>query len=168
MSSEDRVAITEVLYRYARAVDRKDFESLRRCYFPDAVDHHGGYVGTIDGLIEDIELRHRTIDSSMHFITNVIIDLEPSEQVADVESYCLCYLRQESEIGSSTHVLTTVKCRYVDRFERRDSEWRIADRVVVFDESLCTTVENVLDPGWVTSRRSQADPVFTRGARNSG
>lgn len=33
MSSEDRVAITEVLYRYARAVDRKDFESLRRCYF---------------------------------------------------------------------------------------------------------------------------------------
>lgn len=167
MSIEDRMAITEVLHRYARAVDRKDFESLRRCYFPDAVDHHGGYVGTVDGLIEDIERRHRIIDSSMHFITNVIIDVEPSEDVADVESYCLCYLRQEAEIGSSTHVLTTVKCRYVDRFERRDDEWRIADRVVVFDESVRTTVDNTLDPSWVASRRSSADPVYTRGARNS-
>lgn len=93
--------------------------------FPDAVDHHGGYLGTIDGLIEDIELRHRTIDSSMHFITNVIIDLEPSEQEAEVESYCLCYLRQEPEIGSSTHVLTTVKCRYVDRSGKTGQ--RVAD-----------------------------------------
>ncbi len=34
--------ITEVLYRYARAVDRKDFDRVADCYFPDAIDNHGG------------------------------------------------------------------------------------------------------------------------------
>lgn len=164
MSVNDKSAITDVLHQYARSVDRKDFDGVTACYFPDAIDNHGGYIGTVDGLVEDMKVRHRTIDSSMHFITNVIIDLDSSAQVAEVESYCLCYLRQQPETGSSSHVLATIKCRYVDRFEKRNDEWRIADRIVVFDESQHTTIENVLDPSWVASRRSQDDPVFTRKA----
>lgn len=164
MSVLDTLAITEVLHRYARGVDRKDFAAVRRCYFPDAIDNHGGYVGTVDGLVEDMKVRHRTIDSSMHFVTNVIVELDESGTGADVESYCLCYLRQQSDRGSSEHVLATVKCRYIDRFEKRRDEWRIADRIVVFDESQSTTVDNVLDPTWVASRRSPDDPVFTRKA----
>lgn len=49
MSLADKQEITEVLYRYARAVDRKDFDSVALCYFDDAIDNHGGYIGTVDG-----------------------------------------------------------------------------------------------------------------------
>ena len=93
MSLADKQEITEVLYRYARAVDRKDFDSVALCYFDDAIDNHGGYIGTVDGLIEDMKLRHKTIDSSIHCISNILIDV--NGDVAQCESYCLCFLRQE-------------------------------------------------------------------------
>lgn len=165
MSLLDKHEITEVLYRYARAVDRKDFERVADCYFPDAIDNHGGYIGTVDGLIEDMKSRHATIDSSMHYITNVLIDLDGD--AAHVESYCLCYLRQAPEtpetpeIPGAPQARATIKCRYVDRFERRDGQWRIADRIVVFDESVTEVIDDGLDPSWVRSRRSFEDPVFT-------
>jgi hypothetical protein len=59
-------------------------------------------------------------------------------------------------------MLATIKCRYVDRFERRRGEWRIADRIVVFDESREDMIENILPTDWVTQRRSFDDPVYTR------
>ncbi|MDH6676921.1 ketosteroid isomerase-like protein [Rhodococcus sp. LBL1] len=159
MSLIDKQEITEVLYRYARAVDRKDFDRVADCYFPDAIDNHGGYIGTVDGLIEDMKSRHATIDSSLHYITNVLIDLDGD--TANVESYCLCYLRQAPARAGEKQSRATIKCRYVDRFERRDGQWRIADRIVVFDESVTDEIEDGLDPSWVRSRRSFEDPVFT-------
>jgi len=155
----DKKEITEVLYRYARAVDRKDFDRVADCYFPDAIDNHGGYIGTVAGLIEDMKSRHATIDSSLHYVTNVLIDLDGD--TADVESYCLCYLRQAPAVAGGPQSRATVKCRYVDRFERRDGQWRIADRIVVFDESVTDEIVDALSPSWVRSRRSFEDPVFT-------
>ncbi|NKS72632.1 DUF4440 domain-containing protein [Rhodococcus hoagii] len=159
MSLIDKQEITEVLYRYARAVDRKDFDRVADCYFPDAIDNHGGYIGTVAGLIEDMKSRHATIDSSLHYVTNVLIDLDGD--TADVESYCLCYLRQAPAVAGGPQSRATVKCRYVDRFERRDGRWRIADRIVVFDESVTDEIVDALSPSWVRSRRSFEDPVFT-------
>ncbi len=159
MSLIDKKEITEVLYRYARAVDRKDFDRVADCYFPDAIDNHGGYIGTVAGLIEDMKSRHATIDSSLHYVTNVLIDLDGD--TADVESYCLCYLRQAPAVAGGPQSRATVKCRYVDRFERRDGQWRIADRIVVFDESVTDEIVDALSPSWVRSRRSFEDPVFT-------
>lgn len=156
---EDRFEIQDVLFRYARAVDRLDYDAITACYFPDAVDNHGGYVGTVDGLVEDIRRRHRTIDSSQHFISNVLVEFV-DEDVAHVESYCLCYLRQQAAPGSRTHELAVIRCRYVDRFERRDGRWAIADRVVVFDESQVLEVVDRLDESWVMSRRDGSDPVY--------
>lgn len=156
---EDRALIQDVLFRYARAVDRLDYERIRDCYFPDAVDNHGGYVGTVDGLVEDIRRRHQSIDISQHFITNVLVEFT-GEDAAHVESYCLCYLRQQAADGSREHELAVIRCRYVDRFERRAGRWAIADRVVVFDESQAVTIVDRLDPGWVSSRRDGSDPVY--------
>lgn len=155
----DRVAIEDVLYRYARAVDRLDLDGVRDCYFPDAIDDHGGYHGPVDGLIEDIRQRHTTIDSSQHFISNVLIDFT-GDGSAHVESYCLCYLRQARKADEPDQELAIIRCRYVDRFERRDGEWRIADRVVVFDEYLKQRVDDRLEPAWVRSRRDGDDPVY--------
>ncbi|MBB5158024.1 nuclear transport factor 2 family protein [Saccharopolyspora phatthalungensis] len=160
-TSDDRVAIEQVLHRYARAVDRLDYDGIRDCYFPDAIDNHGGYHGPVDGLIEDIRQRHATIDSSQHFISNVLIDFT-GEGSAEVESYCLCYLRQAPEDGSSEQELATIRCRYVDRFERRGGRWRIADRIVVFDEYRTQRVTDRLNPAWVRSRRDATDPVYRR------
>jgi 3-phenylpropionate/cinnamic acid dioxygenase small subunit len=155
---EDRQAITDVLYRYARAVDRLDLDGVQDCYFPEAIDNHGAYCGPVEGLVEDIRRRHTTIDSSQHYITNVLIEF-CGEDAAAVESYCLCYLRQEPEDGRLGQELAIIRCRYVDRFERRQGHWRIADRTVVFDEYRRERVTDSVDPSWVRSQRNRSDPV---------
>jgi hypothetical protein len=162
---EDRFAIQDVLFRYARAVDRLDYAGIAACYFPDAIDEHGGYVGTVDGLVEDIRRRHQTIDSSQHFVSNVLIDWRGTH--ADVESYCLCYLRQRRQDGRQDQDISVIRCRYVDRFEKRAGEWRIAARAVVFDEVVQTTAVDSLDPTWIASTRDAHDRVYSGQAGGS-
>lgn len=157
--ADDRFEIQDVLSRYARAVDRLDYDAIAQCYFEDAVDVHGAYTGDAAGLVEDIRRRHQTIDSSQHFVTNVLVDFE-SDDAARVESYCLCFLRQRAADGATEQDCAIIRCRYVDRFERREGRWGIADRVVVFDESRTVPVVDLLDPSWVASRRDGSDPVY--------
>jgi hypothetical protein len=64
------MAIQDVLYRYARGVDRRDWELVRSVYHPDATDDHGGYRGGVDGLLDYLRARHEHIEQSLHVITN--------------------------------------------------------------------------------------------------
>ena len=44
--------ITDVVYRYARGIDRLDFELVKSCYHPDAYDDHGAFKGSVDEFVE--------------------------------------------------------------------------------------------------------------------
>lgn len=49
----DKQAITEVLHRYCRGIDRADPETLASAYWPDAYEEHASeYTGPIEGFIE--------------------------------------------------------------------------------------------------------------------
>ena len=50
----DRQEITDVLMRYSRGVDRIDIETLAKCYWEDALEDHGIYVGSIKEFLEFI------------------------------------------------------------------------------------------------------------------
>ena len=43
----DRQEIRDCMARYARGVDRNDWEAVRDTYHPDAYDDHGDYKGDI-------------------------------------------------------------------------------------------------------------------------
>ncbi|MEV6923722.1 nuclear transport factor 2 family protein [Dactylosporangium sp. NPDC051485] len=155
------MAVTDCLYRYARAVDRCDWDSVRACYHDNAFDHHGAYQGGVDGLIEDMKIRHAQLDSSVHVITNVLVDL-PGPDVALVESYCVCYLRRRIQEASGAQQLTTVKCRYLDKFTPdAHGRWRIASRMVVFDELCVGEVQDSRPQAGARSERDQKDPLWT-------
>ena len=47
----DRDEIRQVMMRYARGLDRLDFELTRSCYWDEAVEDHGSYVGHPDDFI---------------------------------------------------------------------------------------------------------------------
>jgi hypothetical protein len=124
----DREAIRDCLYRYSRGVDRLDADLLRTAYWPDAIDQHMVFKGNVEQFIEWAFPIMRAMDQSMHMIGNIMIRLDGDK--AAVESYFYGYHRvrvgdePRDCIGSG---------RYLDKFERRGDEWRIAERLVVTD-----------------------------------
>jgi hypothetical protein len=124
----DREAIRECLYRYARGVDRLDADMLRSAYWPDAVDTHLGFKGNAEEFIAWAFPIMRGMDQTLHMIGNVLITLHGTR--ADAESYFYGYHRVLLE-GQKVDVVGSG--RYLDRFERRGDEWRIAERLVMTD-----------------------------------
>ncbi|WP_372481332.1 nuclear transport factor 2 family protein [Mycolicibacterium lacusdiani] len=76
MAGADDGEITALLYRYARAVDTKDWELYRSVFTDDArVDYSsaGAVVGTRDEVIDWFAANFAVIPWSMHYVTNVEI-----------------------------------------------------------------------------------------------
>jgi hypothetical protein len=144
----DRAAIYDVMCRYCRGVDRLDFDTLRSAYHPDAVDNHGPYNGGIDGFIEWVRNRHRTIPFSKHMLGNMTIEFTGPDEAA-VETYCIAIQRYPAEArgalvallgrvaesGSGENLDLVVAARYADHVTRRQGEWRIQQRNVILDST---------------------------------
>jgi hypothetical protein len=121
----DERAIHELLTRYSRGVDRCDEELLRSCYHPDATDDHGWYKGLGTDFAREVVARHKGGPHTQHAISNVRLDVRGD--VAYGETYVT--LRTTGPDGE----LVSGFGRYIDRFERRGGEWRIADRKVTLE-----------------------------------
>ena len=141
----DRMQIQDCMYRWCRAVDRLDYEGMRASFHPDAVDKHGAFDGDVNGLVEWIRARHAAIPFSMHAVSNMLIEFAGPDR-ALVETYVRTTQRYPAEArqaldqlaggraGSGDGAMDLLTCsRYVDRFERRNGEWRIALRTLVAD-----------------------------------
>lgn len=123
----DREAIRDCLYRYCRGIDRCDEVALRSAYWEDATDCHGAWNGSATGFIDQALAKLGAGGRRVHQISNVLIELH--DDVAAVES---SFIALQATAAKPT--LETFLCgRYVDRFERRHGEWRVAARTVVYD-----------------------------------
>ena len=123
--------IRRVLARYCRAVDRGDVELLKSVYHPDATDDHGTFQGSGWDFAEAlVPAMDESSLSSQHHLTNVLIELDGDR--AAVESYVLA-LHPVRDRASAREVHALAGGRYLDRFEKRNGEWKIADRRVVID-----------------------------------
>lgn len=168
----DQIAIQDLMARYARHVDRRQWDALRDIYHPDATDDHGGYAGHIDGFIEWVSHRHETVDESMHFLGNCLVEFADHEN-ALVETYFCAYLRLGPQVGTENAMLrgsteagaysqdVAVRGRYVDHVARRDGAWRIAKRVTVFEAIDSKPADGPRpNPDHQWAVRSHADQVY--------
>ncbi|MBA1143860.1 MULTISPECIES: nuclear transport factor 2 family protein [Mesorhizobium] len=126
----DREAIRDCLYRYCRGIDRADEAALRSAYWPDAHDNHGAYCGSAEGFIRSALVVFKTGPRNIHRITNVLIEFI-SQAEAAVESYFSAKQRGPDEDGEVRQMLLCG--RYCDLFEKRQGQWRISERTVVYD-----------------------------------
>lgn len=123
----DREAIRDCLYRYCRGIDRADADTLASAYWPDATDRHGAYQGSAAGFIAQALPRLQEGGRRVHQISNILIELHG--EVAAVESSFIAL-----QSGARKPAQETFLCgRYVDRFEKRAGQWRVAQRTVVYD-----------------------------------
>ncbi|MFO0687963.1 MAG: nuclear transport factor 2 family protein [Myxococcota bacterium] len=185
----DRAAIHRQLVRYCRGVDRRDLELVRSTYHPDAFDDHGSYKGDVEGFLAFVrDAVHARFRTTMHKLGQSLIEIDGD--VARSESYAICHhvmaepdpaaggasavesgmpggkgAAMGSEAGSTRtrDVADMVMgIRYVDRFERRGGEWRIARRELRWEWVRTDRLE-ALDPTWTAGRADREDAVFEGG-----
>jgi hypothetical protein len=153
----DREAIRAVLARYCRAIDRLDAELLETVYHPGALEHHGAFRGdaetwrkrALKGIPENLERMRHLLGSTM---------IELDGDVAHAETYFTagCVLRERSE---GNRLLRVIDGRYVDRFERRNGDWRIVRRTVVKDYTNVRVLNDPEEP-YPMSQWGRDDPVY--------
>jgi hypothetical protein len=140
--SQDAVAalvakqeIIEVLYRRARASDRRDVALAVSCYHPGATERHEGFSGAATDFIENVSMispdSRAPATGLWHLISNVLIKLDGD--VAEVESYHIAVVSRAEGDGE---IQSFIGGRYLDKFAHRDGRWAITHRDVVFDWSV--------------------------------
>lgn len=155
----DRQKIYDILARYCRGVDRGDVELIRSVYHDDATDDHGMFRGLgTDFASWIVDWEHENIKKCQHFIGNFSCDLQGD--TAFTETYCISF--SEDRTGRNA----TVYNRYIDRFEKRQDEWKIADRLVVLDLTRTDEAGPPFGdvPGWdfTWGTRDRNDPSYRR------
>lgn len=160
----DRQAIADVILRYARGIDRLDFDLVRSCYHPDAYDDHGSMKGTVEEFIAAARTFLARWTVTQHFMGNMLIEVDGDR--ARAETYAVAYHRREDAEGNGKDDVMGI--RYVDRFERRGGEWKIAHRVVASEWRRVDAVQGARGRGQlgVWGRRDGEDVIhWIMGAR---
>lgn len=154
----DAQQVRDVHLRYCRGVDRLDWDLVRSCYHPDATDDHGGYKGGIDGFLDWVKPALEKYESTTHFTGNQLVEVEGD--FAWAEHYAMV-LHRRTETPDAPAADLIVNVRYVDRMERRDGEWRIAERVVIVDSDRLDLIAQTWFPAALkSSLRDKDDPSY--------
>ena len=95
----------------------------------------------------------------MHKLGQALIEIEGD--TAHSETYAICHhvVASDDEEGARDESDFVMGIRYVDRLERRDGEWRIADRQLLW-EWVRTDPLTPLDASWTPGIAGPSDPVM--------
>lgn len=175
----------DVLTRYCRALDRCDLELMKSVYWSDSSESRGIFEGdALEFAAFIIDEIQALFEATQHAICNVHMEFDGD--VAHIESYLLAYHKvkgaraQVRKLFGSRYMAQfdwtkdqgtphdfVFGGRYIDRLERRDGEWRIAERTAVMDWNQNGQSTAIWDQGifkQLTTRgtRGPGDPVYNR------
>jgi hypothetical protein len=133
----DKQCLHDNLMRYCRGVDRMHAETIRSTYWPESTDDHGGYIGPGQAWADAAVVwkdRNHTVN---HHVSNVLSEIDGHR--AKRESMFICVVQFKEP------AITMFQAgRYRDLCEKRGSEWRVLNRVCIWD--WCE--QRVMQPGW--------------------
>lgn len=157
----DRTRILDCISRHARGQDRHDIEMLTSAYHADAHDEHGNIVNEARHYARWVNgLHDASFTVHLHCITTHTCQIEGD--TAHTESYVLFGLitRDEKDVWFGGG-------RYVDRLERRDTDWKIALRRTIVDfmfkaDASPMKTQYYLEQGYPSGRNDRSDLSYQR------
>jgi hypothetical protein len=164
-------AITEVIYRYCRALDRMDRELADTVWHPDGTADYGAtFKGTAAGLLDRLWSNHARLLGHSHQVTNILIEVDGDR--ASSEAYVTGTLWNASASGRLSCLVALG--RYLDRWSCRRKVWGIDHRLFVYDvvtspegDQVADAGREVLgrlaarrDPRQTLARRDRTDPSY--------
>jgi hypothetical protein len=158
----DEAEIRDLHLKYCRGVDRMDFDLIRSCYHPDATDDHGSFQGGVDAFIEFCKGVLPTFVHTTHYACNQLVKIEGDKAWAENYTYAV---HRKAPTGDNPGVDIIMMLRYVDRLERRNGEWRFADRTLAVDAERVDKIGDLDSLGFgvpITSKRDKSDICYKR------
>jgi hypothetical protein len=169
--------ITEVMYRFARALDRMDGDLMKGCYWEDAIEEHQDpifpdlffYDGNAWEFVPIAMEGFHSLKATQHRISNPLIELDGD--TARAECYVWAYHVGKEEGVDKEGILGGCHDFF---FRRRGDEWRIQHRSTVFDWNQNQSASAIWSQNYsdkYRGRRGTDDPSYEyigRGARSGG
>ena len=125
--------IRDLVLRYCRAVDRKDYNALHELYHPGATEDHGAmFCGAATDYLQWLPQQLATMSMTVHAVSNHLIVVDGER--AEGEVYCQAYHRYPTEAGDEELLIGG---RYLDRYLFSEGQWRFSHRQIVTDWNEC-------------------------------
>ena len=121
-ATADRIAIRDVLARYAAAVDAKDLDAVAACFTPDCAYAGSLGSGTIADALEALTNAMARYDATTHLLGASVVAVDGDTATADTP--CVAH----HVLPGGRHL--TVAVRYADALTRTPTGWRIRRRKV--------------------------------------
>ncbi len=134
----DRIEIDDLLTRYAKAIDTKDYALLDTCFVPDAdIDYvsSGGIAGKYPEVRAWLEKALAIFSVTLHSLSNSEIELDGDRAKGRTLVTNPMCIRD----GDDKQTIFTVYAYYEDELVRTADGWRIArrfERQALLDGSL--------------------------------
>jgi hypothetical protein len=121
----DREGIVDVLVRYARAIDTRDWPLFRTCFADDVAADYGD-IGSWHG-VEDITAfmiaAHAGMGPTQHALTNFVIDIEGDRARSATYVHAVTVLATHPDDWIDTMGI------HEDQLHRQAEGWRITNRI---------------------------------------
>lgn len=123
----DRLGIQDLIYRYALAVDSRDWELYRQVFTPDArIDYtdSGGVVGDLETVVQWLAGVLEPFAGLQHFMGNHLVELH-----GDTAQACTYFISIHTALEEGAETIMKVGGYYADQLARGPEGWRIFERV---------------------------------------
>ena len=150
---QTEATLKNLIYLFARSIDRVDEELMRELFWPEATDDHGLFTGTAEDYVAWVIPLLKSMNGTQHTISNILVEVEGDK--ASAETYFVAY----HQIGEGDEAIDMIAAgRYFDKFEKRGDEWKFSHRKAVYDW-------NRNDPASENWSSPEMKPLLERGAR---
>ena len=131
----ERLEIAELVQSWALYRDTGDWDKLRQTVHADGTMTATWFHGTFEAFISAIQDAWRKGSSSQHFQGGTVVEVLGTKAIAQTRMAILVR-------GKLEDVSVDVNCLgvFYDRVEKRNGEWRIAKRNVIYDKDTLTPV----------------------------
>lgn len=159
----DKQEIYELLCRYTRGVDRMDKELVLSCFWPDATTvYPSSPTDVFKGKFSDfLELRWdswKVYTAQQHYLCNHLSEVDGDQALAETYQFSFYWAIP----GDDPNLNRLNSNRYIDRYERRNGEWRIINRELIRNFSFAIDPKGFAskENGWPMLSQSRDDPGY--------
>jgi len=136
----DRIAILwaercirRLVVRYARGIDRRDWDLVRSCFADDAFIDGSRWSLPIDEYFPQLRTGVERFPSTMHFLGNQLVDIDEDGQAGHIETYAIAHHWRGDPAGAAHPENLVMGVRYQDDVRQAAQGWAVVRRSVTVD-----------------------------------